>query len=79
LIHAALATVYGIDVLISWNLKHLANLSRMRKINGVKLISILKNNRLFPEIFPGNLLPYDDSGLILSRDIQFGYTDGDLQ
>ncbi|MBF0230391.1 MAG: type II toxin-antitoxin system VapC family toxin [Desulfamplus sp.] len=36
-IHASIATVYGLDALISWNLKHLANLSRMRKINGVNL------------------------------------------
>lgn len=36
-IHAALATVHGMDALISWNLKHLANLSRMRKINGINL------------------------------------------
>ena len=36
-IHAALATVHGIDALISWNLKHLANLSRMKKINGINL------------------------------------------
>jgi predicted nucleic acid-binding protein len=36
-IHAAIATVHGIDALISWNLKHLANLSRMRRINGVNL------------------------------------------
>lgn len=36
-IHVAVATVYGIDALISWNLKHLSNLSRMRKINGVNL------------------------------------------
>lgn len=35
--HAALATVYEMDALISWNLKHLANLKRMEKINGVNL------------------------------------------
>ncbi len=33
--HVALATVYEMDALISWNLKHLANLRRMEKINGV--------------------------------------------
>ena len=36
-IHAALATIHGIDALISWNLKHLANLSRVRRINGINL------------------------------------------
>ena len=35
--HVAVATVYEMDALISWNLKHLANLKRMEKINGVNL------------------------------------------
>ncbi len=35
--HAAVATVYEIDALISWNLKHLANLRRMECINGINL------------------------------------------
>ncbi len=35
--HAAVATVYELDALISWNLKHLANLRKMEKINGVNL------------------------------------------
>jgi predicted nucleic acid-binding protein len=33
--HAAVATVYELDALISWNLKHLANLYKMAKINAV--------------------------------------------
>lgn len=37
--HAAVSTVYGIDCLISWNLKHLANLNRIKKINSVNLKS----------------------------------------
>jgi hypothetical protein len=36
--HAAVATVYELDALISWNLKHLANLRKMEKINGINLI-----------------------------------------
>ncbi|HEC84394.1 MAG TPA: PIN domain-containing protein [Thioploca sp.] len=36
--HAAVASVYELDALISWNLKHLANLRKMEKINGVNLI-----------------------------------------
>ncbi len=36
-IHAAVATVYELDALISWNLKHLSNLRRMEKINGINL------------------------------------------
>ena len=35
--HAAIASVYEMDALISWNLKHLANLRRMEKINGINL------------------------------------------
>lgn len=35
--HAAIATVYEMDALISWNLKHLANLRRMEMINGINL------------------------------------------
>jgi predicted nucleic acid-binding protein len=35
--HAAIATVYELDALISWNLKHLANLKKREKINGVNL------------------------------------------
>ena len=37
-IHAAVATVHEMDALISWNLKHLANLRRKEKINGVNLM-----------------------------------------
>ena len=33
-IHAAVATCYAMDALISWNLKHLANFRRMKMING---------------------------------------------
>ena len=35
--HAAVATVYAMDALISWNLKHLANFKRMRLINAINL------------------------------------------
>ena len=36
-LHVAIAAVYEIDALISWNNKHIANLSRMSKINAVNL------------------------------------------
>jgi predicted nucleic acid-binding protein len=36
-IHAAAATVFEMDALISWNLKHLANLKKMEMINGINL------------------------------------------
>lgn len=35
--HAATATFFEIDALISWNLKHLANLRKMEMINGTNL------------------------------------------
>jgi len=35
--HAAIATYYEMDALISWNLKHLANLKRKQKINAINL------------------------------------------
>ncbi|MEK6690400.1 MAG: hypothetical protein AABY78_03740 [Nitrospirota bacterium] len=36
-IHAAVATIFEIDALISWNLKHLANLKKMEMINGINM------------------------------------------
>jgi len=36
-LHAAAATVSQMDALISWNLRHLSNLRRMEKINGINL------------------------------------------
>ena len=35
--HAAVATIFEMDALISWNLKHLANLKKMEMINGINL------------------------------------------
>lgn len=35
--HAAAAAVFEMDALISWNLKHLANLRKMELINGVNM------------------------------------------
>jgi hypothetical protein len=36
-IHAAAATVFEMDALISWNLRHLSNLKKMAMINGINL------------------------------------------
>ncbi|ODS40156.1 MAG: hypothetical protein A7315_09445 [Candidatus Altiarchaeales archaeon WOR_SM1_79] len=36
-LHVATATVYEMDALISWNNRHLANLRKMEKINGINL------------------------------------------
>ena len=35
--HAAVATVHGLDALISWNLRHLANYKKMEQINKVNM------------------------------------------
>jgi predicted nucleic acid-binding protein len=35
--HAAVATIFEMDALISWNLRHLANLKKMEMINGVNI------------------------------------------
>lgn len=36
-IHAATATFFELDALISWNLRHLSNLKKMEMINGINL------------------------------------------
>jgi predicted nucleic acid-binding protein len=36
-LHAATATVFELDALISWNLKHLANYKKMELINGINM------------------------------------------
>ena len=36
-IHAATASYFELDALISWNLRHLANLKKMEMINGINL------------------------------------------
>lgn len=35
--HIAMATLYNVDVLISWNFKHIVNLNRIRVFNSVNL------------------------------------------
>ncbi len=36
-LHVALATVRGVDVLVSWNFRHIVNLGRIRLFNSVNL------------------------------------------
>jgi hypothetical protein len=36
-LHIAIATVLGIDVLVSWNFKHIVNLNRIKSFNSVNL------------------------------------------
>lgn len=35
--HASVATVFELDALISWNLKHLSNFKKMELINGINM------------------------------------------
>ena len=36
-LHIAIATVSGVDVLVSWNFKHIVNLNRIKLFNSVNL------------------------------------------
>lgn len=36
-LHIAIATIHKVDVLVSWNFKHIVNLGRIRKYNAVNL------------------------------------------
>ena len=45
-LHIAIATINKVDVLVSWNFKHIVNLDRIKKYNGVNL----KNGYLVLEI-----------------------------
>ncbi len=37
-LHIAIATINKVDVLVSWNFKHIVNLDRIKKYNGVNLM-----------------------------------------
>ena len=55
--HIALATIHRVDVLASWNFKHIVNLARIRGYNGVNL----KNGYPTIEIRnPKELINYGD-------------------
>jgi len=55
--HIAVATINRVDVLISWNFKHVVNLNRIRGYNSVNL----KNGYPVLEIRkPDEVLEYDD-------------------
>jgi hypothetical protein len=36
-LHIAIATVIGVDVLVSWNFKHIVNLDKIKLFNSVNL------------------------------------------
>jgi predicted nucleic acid-binding protein len=38
-LHIAIATIHKVDVLVSWNFKHIVNLERIRKYNAVNLMN----------------------------------------
>jgi len=38
-LHIAIATIQRVDVLVSWNFKHIVNLERIRKYNAVNLMN----------------------------------------
>jgi len=38
-LHIAIATIHKVDVLVSWNFKHIVNLDRIRKYNAVNLMN----------------------------------------
>ena len=54
--HVALATIARTDVLVSWNMKHLANLNRKRGYNGVNM----KLGYPQIEILTPNMVIYDE-------------------
>jgi hypothetical protein len=37
-LHIAFATVFNIDVLVSWNFKHIVNLSKIKQFNSINMI-----------------------------------------
>lgn len=36
-IHIALATIYKVDILVSWNFKHIVNITKIRGYNSINL------------------------------------------
>jgi predicted nucleic acid-binding protein len=57
-IHIALATIYRADVLVSWNFKHIVNLSRIRGYNSVNLKTGYPNIEIRS---PLELIEYEDN------------------
>ena len=56
-IHIATATVYKVDLLVSWNFKHIVNVHRIRGYNAVNM----KNGYQPIDIrSPNNLISYED-------------------
>lgn len=45
--HIAYATVYNVDVLVSWNFKHIVNFNRILQFNSVNLVNGYKNLQIY--------------------------------
>jgi len=56
-IHIATATVHKIDILVSWNFKHIVNIHRIR---GYNAINIKKGYQSIDIRSPNNLINYED-------------------
>ncbi|MEQ8169537.1 MAG: PIN domain-containing protein [Candidatus Eremiobacterota bacterium] len=54
--HVATASIYNLDALISWNCRHLANLNRKSRING---INIQNNYKAIDIITPMEVMYYE--------------------
>jgi predicted nucleic acid-binding protein len=60
-LHVAVCTVYGINILVSWNFKHLANINREYKIRSVNF-----QNNYFNElriITPMEMVDYENEDI----------------
>ncbi len=55
--HIATATVYRVDVLVSWNFKHIVNLER---IHGYNSVNLRLGYPLLEIRTPTEVLPYED-------------------
>ena len=56
-IHIATATVHKVDVLVSWNFKHIVNIHRIRGYNAVNM---KKGYQTIDIRSPNNLINYED-------------------
>ena len=56
-IHIATATIYKVDILVSWNFKHIVNVYRIRGYNS---INIRSNYQQLEIRSPKEILEYED-------------------
>jgi predicted nucleic acid-binding protein len=53
--HAAITSMYNLDVLLSWNCRHLVNLKRKNKVNAINLLDAYKTIEI---ITPSEVIYY---------------------